>query len=195
MWSQFLQNIAKRVTAKEGAEDVESGSSSWAKMNLAMVDIRTPRCDGHEGEDDIDALAQQDFGVHRVRLQGLLLLLVELQLLRCGSGRTPGLPVGEEESGDQTLLGATWEHEPGCAQGRPAQDAAAGQLHTHADQEVLGPPRSGSCWGSFTPAADQDLQRALLQTAAGAASHRQLTRTCSSRRSGQLLLGQLHTER
>lgn len=36
--------------------------------------------DGHEGEDDIDALAQQDFGVHRVRLQGLLLLLVELQL-------------------------------------------------------------------------------------------------------------------
>lgn len=40
--------------------------------------------DGHEGEDDIDALAQQDFGVHRVRLQGLLLLLVELQLRDAG---------------------------------------------------------------------------------------------------------------
>lgn len=68
----------KESHSEEGAEDVEAalhhGRDELGDGGHAHQD------DGHEGQHDVDALAQQDFGVHRVRLQGLLLLLVELQL-------------------------------------------------------------------------------------------------------------------
>lgn len=64
--------------SKEGAKDVEAalhhGGDELGDGGHAHQD------DGHEGQDHVDALAQEDLGVHRVRLQGLLLLLVELQL-------------------------------------------------------------------------------------------------------------------
>lgn len=64
--------------SKEGAKDVEAalhhGGDELGDGGHAHQD------DSHEGQDHVDALAQEDLGVHRVRLQGLLLLLVELQL-------------------------------------------------------------------------------------------------------------------
>lgn len=72
--------------SEEGAEDVEAalhhGRDELGDGGHAHQD------DGHEGQDHVDAPAQQHLGVHGVCLQRLLLLLVELQL---GDARLAGL--------------------------------------------------------------------------------------------------------
>lgn len=71
---------------EEGAEDVEAalhhGRDKFGNGRHAHED------DGHEGQDHVDALSQEDLGVHGVCLQSLLLLLVQLQL---GDARLAGL--------------------------------------------------------------------------------------------------------
>lgn len=68
----------KESHSTEGAKDVEAalhhGRDELGDGGHAHQDDR------HEGQDHVDALAQEDLCVHCVRLQGLLLLLVELQL-------------------------------------------------------------------------------------------------------------------
>lgn len=63
---------------KEGAQNVEAtlhhGRDELGQGGHAHQD------DGHEGQDHVDAFPQQHLGVHGIRLQGLLLLLVQLQL-------------------------------------------------------------------------------------------------------------------
>ena len=118
----------KESHSEEGAEDVEAalhhGRDELGDGGHAHQD------DGHEGEYDIDALAQQDFGVHRVRLQGLLLLLVELQL------RDASL------AGLQGFLWARGKARIKCCWGNTGAGA----------RTCTGPPCSGRCcWGSFTP--------------------------------------------
>lgn len=64
--------------SEEGAENVE------AALHHGRDELgdggHTHQDDSHEGQDHIDAFPQEDLGVHGVCLQGLLLLLVELQL-------------------------------------------------------------------------------------------------------------------
>lgn len=68
----------KKSHSKEGAKNVEAalhhGRDKLRDGGHAHQD------DSHEGQDHVDALPQEDFGVHRVCLQSLLLLLVQLQL-------------------------------------------------------------------------------------------------------------------
>lgn len=68
----------KESHGEEGAENVQAalhhGRDELGHGGHAHQE------DGHEGQHHVDALPQQDLGVHRVRLQHLLLLLVELEL-------------------------------------------------------------------------------------------------------------------
>lgn len=63
---------------EEGAKDVEAalhhGRDKLGQGGHAHQD------DGHEGQNHVDALPQQHLGVHGIRLQGLLLLLMQFQL-------------------------------------------------------------------------------------------------------------------
>lgn len=113
----------KKCHSKEGAENVAAaphhGRHELGDGGHAHQDDR------HEGQDHVDALAQEDLGVDRVCLQCLLFLLVELQL---SNARLAGL---------QGFLGATgrarmrrrldggpraWERLRGCAR-RPRPQA------------------------------------------------------------------------
>lgn len=68
----------KERHGKEGAKDVETALHHGRdKLGNGR---HTHKDDGHEGQDHVYALPQENFGVHGVRLQSLLLLLVELQL-------------------------------------------------------------------------------------------------------------------
>lgn len=64
--------------SEEGAKDVEAalhhGRDKLGQGGHAHQD------DGHEGQNHVDAFPQQHLGVHGIRLQGLLLLLMQFQL-------------------------------------------------------------------------------------------------------------------
>lgn len=59
---------------KEGAKDV--GATLHHGRDKLGQGGYTHEDDGHEGQNHVDALPQQDLGVHSICLQGLLLLLM-----------------------------------------------------------------------------------------------------------------------
>lgn len=100
---------------EEGAEDVGAtlhhGRDEFGQGGHAHQD------DGHEGQNHVDALPQQDLGVHGICLQGLLLLLVQLQLGDACLARFQGFLRARGESKAQMSLEsqALCKHMPGCA--------------------------------------------------------------------------------
>lgn len=83
--------------SKEGAKDVGAalhhGRDELGQGGHAHQD------DSHEGQNHTDALPQQDLGVYGVCLQGLLFLLVELQLRDACLARLQGFLWAREEQG------------------------------------------------------------------------------------------------
>lgn len=106
--------------SKEGAQDVGAtlhhGRDELGQGGHAYQD------DGHEGQDHVDALPQQDLGVHGIRLQGLLLLLMQLQLGDSCLARLQGFlwARGEQGSDVAGITGLAGTHAQMCQ--APAQN-------------------------------------------------------------------------
>lgn len=74
--------------SKEGAKDV--GAALHHGRDKLGQGGHTHQDDRHEGQNHVDALPQQDLGVHGIRLQGLLFLLMQLELRDAGLARFQG---------------------------------------------------------------------------------------------------------
>lgn len=100
--------------SKEGAKDVGAtlhhGRDELGQGGHAHQD------DGHEGQNHIDALPQQDLGVHSICLQGLLFLLMQLQLRDACLARFQGFlwARGEQGSDVAGITGLEGTHGQMC---------------------------------------------------------------------------------
>ena len=128
MWSQFLQNIAKRVTAKK-VPRMWKRLFIMGEMNLAMVDTHT-RMTVMKASTTLINLPSRTlaFTVSVCRACCSCWWSSSLEMRVWQDSRAS---CGQEGERGSNAAGATRECEPGCA---------------------WGPPRSGRCyWGSFTP--------------------------------------------
>ena len=83
--------------SKEGAKDV--GAALHHGRDKLGQGGHTHQDDRHEGQNHVDALPQQDLGVHGIRLQGLLFLLMQLELRDAGLARFQGFLRARGEQG------------------------------------------------------------------------------------------------